>query len=428
MFNQKKLISGFSYLFYFLPAALISGPFLSDLIVSILAIFFLSFTFKYKLWSYYNNYFTKFFLIFNIYLIISSIWADNTLQSLKSSIPYIRFLLFTLSIAYLSNMNKNFYKLFFKFLFITLFFLILDSYLQLIFGKNLLNQEINFTTDAYTQTMTIRVSGLFGDELILGSYVSRTVFILLGFYLYFEKQVNIYFFILFIMSAFIIIFISGERLAFFIMIFCSLYILIVIKNYRKFIISISLAVIFIISLITLSNENIKNRMILSSFAFLNPDYKEYYKPPENFVIFSPDHHELYVAAYKMFLNKPILGYGHDMYSQNCNDFKRTVSSCSTHPHNILLQIGVENGIIGLLFLFIVYFYLFSKFIKNFLKKNTEINKYFFLEICLLSIISANLFPFITSGNFFNNWMSIIFYLPVALYLSISTKKNFKSND
>ena len=35
MLNQKNFILGFSFLFYLLPAALITGPFLSDLIISL---------------------------------------------------------------------------------------------------------------------------------------------------------------------------------------------------------------------------------------------------------------------------------------------------------------------------------------------------------------------------------------------------------
>ena len=124
----------------------------------------------------------------------------------------------------------------------------------------------------------------------------------------------------------------------------------------------------------------------------------------------------------MFLEKPILGHGHDMYYKNCGNFKRSASSCSTHPHNTLLQIAVENGAIGLLFLFIIYMYLAILFFRNFFEKNTNNDKYFFFKICLLSIISANIFPFVTSGNFFNNWISIIYYLPVSLYLSIHMQK------
>ena len=428
MAYPKNLVLGLSYLFYLLPAALISGPFLSDLIITILGIFFLINSLKYKMWSYYDNYFTKFFLLFYLYLILSSIWANDTISSLKSSLPYIRFLLFSLSIVYLANINKDFYKTFFKFLFFTLFLLIIDAYIQIIFGKNLLNQSIYYLKDSYTQTMTIRASGLFGDELILGGFISRTIFILLGLYFLCTKNINFYFFISFLISAFIIVFYSGERLAFFIVIFCLFYIFIQLKNYRKLVLATSLILISITFLIISLNENIKNRMILSSFAFLNPDKIDHYNSPEKFVIFSPDHHELYVAAYKMFLKKPILGHGHDMYYKNCGDFKRSVSSCSTHPHNTFLQIAVENGIVGLIFLIIVYFYLVIQFFRNLLKKDISKNSYFFLKVCLLSIISANFFPFVTSGNFFNNWISILYYLPVGLYLSLSLSNNLNRND
>ena len=423
MLSQKNLVLTFSYLFYLLPAALITGPFLSDLIVTLLGFFFLIYTFKYQLWNYYNNYFTKFFLAFYLYLITSSIWAADSLSSLKSSLPYIRFLLFSLAVVYLSKVNVNFYKSFFKFMLFTLVILILDAYVQVIFGKNLFNQSIYYLKDSYTQTMTTRVSGFFGSELILGSYISRTIFVLLGVYIFCKKKINNIYFIFLLTSAFIIVFLSGERLSFFITIFCIVYILFQSKNLKKKI-SVFLLILFsIIFLITLTNTNVKNRMVVSTFAFLNSDFKNNsYTSPEKFVIFSPDHHELYVAAYKMFLEKPILGHGHNMYYENCGNFKRSVSSCSTHPHNTLLQIAVENGVIGLLFLFIIYMYLIILFFRNLLEKNINRDKYFFFKICLLSIISANIFPFVTSGNFFNNWISIVYYLPVSLYLSIHMQK------
>ena len=425
MLSQKNLILSLSLLFYLLPAALITGPFFSDLIITILAIFFLFISLKNKEWIYYNNFYTKFFFIFYIYLLISSIWSENPLNSLKSSIPYIRFLLFSLAIVYLSKVNKNFYNSFFKFTFLTLLFVIIDAYIQFVFGKNLFNEEIYHLRDSNTLTLSTRVSGLFGDELILGSYISRLIFILTGLYIFCEKKYNHLFFSIFLISAFIIVFITGERLAFFIILFCIVYIFTLISNYRsKFIIilTVSFSIIF---LIVAMNEGIKNRMIISTFAFLDNDKPRSYNNEENFMIFSGDHHEIYLAAYKMFLDKPLLGQGHKMYKENCKNYKnRSVSSCSTHPHNILLQIGVENGVIGLLFLFAIYLYLIKLFFYN-LKKSRkyEKNKSFFFQICLLSIITANIFPLVPSGNFFNNWLSILYYLPIGLYLSTTISKD-----
>jgi hypothetical protein len=43
------------------------------------------------------------------------------------------------------------------------------------------------------------------------------------------------------------------------------------------------------------------------------------------------------------------------------------------------------------------------------------------ERILLSSIAIYLFPLAPAGNFFNNWMEIIFFLPLGFYLS---KNNF----
>ena len=426
MLNQKNFILSTSFLFYLLPAALILGPFFSDLIITLMGIFFFINSVKNKQWIYYNNIYTKFFLLFYTYLLISSIWAEDTLDSLKSSVPYIRFLLFSLAIVYLSKVNKNFYNLFFKFTFFTLLLVIIDAYIQFIFEVNLFNNSIYYLKDSYTQNMTSRISGVFGDELILGSYISRIIFILIGLYIFCKKKINNSFFICCLIAASVVVFLSGERLAFFIVLFCIFYIFLQLSIYRKKILMISIALFAIIFLVISMNKEIKNRMIVSTFAFLDYDQDRPYKSKENFVIFSPDHHELYVAAYKMFLEKPILGHGHDMYEKNCQNFTRSVSSCSTHPHNTLLQLATESGIIGLSFLFAVYLYLIKLFLNNFKKSNTEVrNKSFLLKICLLSIITANFFPLVPSGNFFNNWLSILYFLPIGLYLSITTSNDYR---
>ncbi|RPG55940.1 MAG: O-antigen ligase domain-containing protein [Flavobacteriales bacterium TMED235] len=426
MMTQKNLNSITSFLFYLLPAALVTGPFLSDLIITLMGIFFLFFSIKNKQWFYYKNIFSKFFFSFYIYLIISSIWADNTIESLKSSVPYIRFLLFSLAIVYLSKVNKKIYYSFFKISLLTISLVIFDALIQFIFGSNLFGHSIYYLKDSYTSAITLRTSGIFGDELILGSYLSRLILIIIGLYFFCENKINNLLFIIFIIAALIVIFISGERLAFFLVLFCFFYLFIQLKNFRKKIIVISLFVFSLIFILVTMNQGIKNRMVVSTLAFLENDENSSYTNKENFMIFSPDHHELYIAAYKMFLEKPLLGHGHNMYEENCGKFKRSVSSCSTHPHNTLIQITTENGVFGLLFLLLVYTYLIKLFISNIkiYDKNQKNHSYLF-QICLLSIITANIFPLVPSGNFFNNWLSILYYLPIGFYLSIALVKSSK---
>ena len=37
-------------------------------------------------------------------------------------------------------------------------------------------------------------------------------------------------------------------------------------------------------------------------------------------------------------------------------------------------------------------------------------------LCLTTFYMINLFPFLPSGNFFGNWLSVIYFLPAGLFL------------
>ena len=89
-----------------LPFALATGPFLPDLIASIVAIFFLYSIFKYKNYDFLTNKIFIVLFIFNIYIILRSLISENILLSLESSLFYFRFLLFSFGVAFLVNKNK----------------------------------------------------------------------------------------------------------------------------------------------------------------------------------------------------------------------------------------------------------------------------------------------------------------------------------
>ena len=38
------------------------------------------------------------------------------------------------------------------------------------------------------------------------------------------------------------------------------------------------------------------------------------------------------------------------------------------------------------------------------------------QVCLLAAIFITIWPFAPSGNFFNNWISIVYYFPVGFLL------------
>ena len=88
---------------------------------------------------------------------------------------YIRFylLLLILIIFFNNNENKNNNSIL-KVIYIIFFVILFDALIQFVYGKNLLGFEI----------INNRVSGIFDEELILGSFILRFLPILLWFMAY----------------------------------------------------------------------------------------------------------------------------------------------------------------------------------------------------------------------------------------------------
>ena len=174
--NKDFFLTYFKYSVILLPPFLVTGSFLPDLLVSINFLLFIYYLNKKKIYFLLNNFFFKFFFIFFLYINISSFFSENILLSLKSTLPYFRFIFFSLLIYYLCITIKKFKLLFFISLLITFLVLIFDGYLQYFSGYNL---------QGYLITPSSRLGGLFGDEKILGSFLSRNLPLLIFFFFYF---------------------------------------------------------------------------------------------------------------------------------------------------------------------------------------------------------------------------------------------------
>ena len=410
-----------SWIIILMPALLISGPFLSDLGLSLVAILFLINSIKNNLKKYYNNYYFKFFFIFCLILILSSLLSENTLVSLKNSLFYFRFGLFSLCFWYL--LEKNIFLL--KYLFISMLLcfssLIVDGYIQFLFGKNLFG---------YALYNDYRVSSFFGSELILGSYLARFFPILFALFILLDQpkknKLTLFFMtIVFILSEGLI-FISGERLALFFMNLSAVFIILMLKEYkiyRLWTYIVSLCLIFVMmSLFPNSKERFIDQTIYDLTR--NTDDKIY--------IFSKPHNDMYISAYRIFLDNKFFGVGPRQFRNTCDKYSVSEYSCETHPHNTYIELLSEAGIFAFLVvagLFILICYLSIKhFVLKLIRDKKGIINDF--EVCLLSAVIISLWPFSPSGSFFNNWMSIVYYFPVGLLLwqrtkyqnSIKTKK------
>ena len=194
------------FLFSLIPFFLITGPFLSDLSVSLISLLFLIYCLKKKTFVYFKKKYFYFFLIFWSYLIINTLINNFNLDSLKISFFYFRYGVFIISIVALLDFDKKFIKYFFYCIFICFIVLIIDGFYQFFMEKNLLGWK-----------KLSRTSSFFGDELILGSYISRLwpIFFGLSIFIFKKKDKLFFLFILTFILSEALIFLSGDRSAFF---------------------------------------------------------------------------------------------------------------------------------------------------------------------------------------------------------------------
>jgi len=319
---------------------LIWGPFFPDLIVSISALYFLFYVFKNKEFYFFYNKTLIIFFVFCIYCILLSVFiAEDMMLSFESSLFYFRIGVFSCFIWYLIDKDKSILTFFYYALVLCFSALAIDGYIQHFTGVNLIGFKIT----------GIRVSSFFGNELIMGSYLSRLFPLLFALFLIKKKQkYEIYFIgILFILVD-VLIFMSGERSAFFFLNLSTVFIIILIKEYQKFRLITFIIAIICVVILSLNSSKLNNRMFKGPAQNMG-----LIESSNEAVIFTPEHDSLIRTAYNMFKDQPIFGHGPKMFRIICADEKYAtgITPCMTHPHNFYIQLLAETGIVGFLFLF-----------------------------------------------------------------------------
>jgi len=398
---------------------LIWGPFFPDLIVSISTLFFLFYVFRNKEFYFFNNKPLIVFFIFCVYCILLSIFiAEDKMLSFESSLFYFRIGVFSCFIWYLIDQDKSILAYFYYALVLCFLALAIDGYFQYFTGQNIFGLSILEHN---------RVSSFFGDELIMGSYLSRLFPLLFALFLIKKKQkYEIYFIGLLFILVDVLIFMSGERAAFFFLNLSTVFIIILIKEYQKFRLVTFIIAIICVLILSLNSSNLNERMFKSPAEDMG-----LVKSSKQAVIFSKAHDSLIRTAYNMFKDQPLLGHGPKMFRIICADEKYATGAtpCMTHPHNFYIQLLAETGIIGFLFLFSALVYVVYTALRQFLsiifRKKRPLSDY---QVCLLAGILITVWPLTTNGNFFNNWLMIAYSLPVGFYLqSIYSKKIIKKD-
>ena len=399
--NQRFNPLYFSFILLLLiPTSLISGPFIPDLFISTIGILVIFLFFKTEYKKYFYNKFTFFFIIFYLYILISSLTSSNILFSLSSSLFYFRFFLFAICVWIIFD-NYNIKYIFFSIL-IPLLILFVDGTFQYLYGYNLIGIPLG---------QQDRVSSFFGDELKMGSYVVRFMPIIIAiFFTIYNKNKNPIYFNSIILISFFIVIISGERTALSMSLLIIIYTIYFSYSFFKinFFLIMSIFIMFILMIYL--DYNIFFRFIiktLSQFNFLSENFDLM-----NLNILSEHHQDIYKSAFNIFLDNKIFGIGPKMFRIECASYISNLDPCTTHPHNFYLQILSETGLIGLFFILIFYIYLLYSLYKILVNKKNNLNIIY--SFALLSLL-VQLFPLFPSGNFFNNWLCIVMFYSLGLF-------------
>lgn len=93
--------------------------------------------------------------------------------------------------------------------------------------------------------------------------------------------------------------------------------------------------------------------------------------------------------------------------------------CTTHPHNFYIQVLAEQGIVGILFILSLNFFLLYLLIRQLLSKIFP--KKFKLtlpynEFVIVLLLFVYFWPLIPHMSFYNNWNNIFLFIPMGYFL------------
>ena len=389
---------------------IIGSLFLNIAIVAISLIYF----FNYSKINYDKKIVFFFFLIF-VYFLINSIFSENKFYSFYKSTAYFRYLFFIFGLLYLLlNINRNLLKSVSKLFIFLSILLVIDIAFEFFYGKDIFgNSGANYN----------RISGPFGDELIVGFFLLYFGFSSWGLFLKFYKVDKKIYYFLFPILIIYTVYITGERNAFYSSLIFLSFLVIFDKNFRKV---TSLVLITILILFYVSNKYnvVNNKYSLESIIQIKNNVNEKQINKTNSIDKIPriilNSHWVYHyrSAFEIFKTSPIIGSGFKTFRIACHSNENSKKYfCSTHPHNIYFELLSDTGVIGLLFFLTIIFYPIIIFFRN-------INNLDFSSKIFFALFLTYIFPFKPHGSLFTtSFATLLWFLYTLNLYSIKNDRN-----
>jgi len=400
-FSEIKLNQIIDLLIILLPIAYILGSPFVNLILILGSLIFIFRVVKDKNFNWLKLLWVKIFILFWLYLIISSFLATDIFNSFRASFSFIRFLLFSLLISFYGFNSISILRIlnFWKFI---LLIVLLDIFVQYLFDYN--------TIGLFKHG--VRYSGFFGNELIAGSYIFKITSTIIGILFfnifYFSKNKKLFYYsCLFSIFCFFICLITGERMNFlllFTLYFIFIFWILSYQQKHKQLLLICVSSFLIITSVAFYSESIKSRYFDMANIIKNFDQSSYGK--------------LFNSGYRLWIKNPVFGVGVKNFRIECDEqlvdilTKNPSQLCSSHPHNLYLEVLTDTGFFGLI-LFISLFLSYYRSVINFDLFKLKNKKDFILFGCVFSSILM-IWPIGTSGSFFTTWNGSYLWIQIGI--------------
>tara|TARA_B100000989_G_scaffold232964_1_gene179738 strand:+ start:959 stop:2227 length:1269 start_codon:yes stop_codon:yes gene_type:complete len=409
-FDITKILNNFSLIFLFiLPIAYIFSPPLINLSVLVIIVNFIYALIIAKNKSLFSDKLFIFLFIFWLYISIQSLFLENA--NFFKSFTFVRFIFLPFAICYLLKVNYDKISKLNLFYFIILALVIMDLFFQYLTGIDILGYRVELingydaSSDNWRDLQIQRFSGPFGYEIRAGTFILFFGIICISLYSNFYKKKNFFLqsFSFFILIVSVII--TGDRAPLVTLFITFLMYILFSKFQLKYYLSIFVTSILLFSLFLSFSKTTNFRYIENAKILMSSTNEVGQKSQIVKTLKDNPWSAHYLTAYEIFKSSVFFGKGIKSFRIECEKYPNIDSAyshsrCSTHPHNVFMEVISETGLVGL--------FLLCSALAIYIKRyyNTSIS---FDNIAFFFLL-AMLLPIKPSGALFSTWFGSLIWI------------------
>jgi len=338
------------------------------------------------------------------------------------SILFLRYLLLFLVINKLAEKNDLKIKPFFLSCAFFALLIAVDIMIQVSFEKNLIGLPVT----------SLRPSSFFAGEHIAGGYIQKfSLFFIFYIIFYFLNKKNIrtdFYILIHFIFFFISIVLTLNRMSALIYFLSIIIFFLMEKRFKLLLVSILMftTIIFLayrFSPIVRMGNQLKTFYFASlQIAKILPKLvlSDTYEIKKNSSVSGSGYLLHFNSGIQVWKQSKVFGKGLKSFRLNCS--YEMGQTCNTHPHNYILELLVDTGVVGFLLIYFMFIFVTFNFIKFYNYNFNSSIKYIGLPFFL--ILFFEFFPIRSTGSFFTTSNATIIFMMFAFLINIS-KLNFR---